>query len=437
MKGYLAVLKYFFAYLPLLRGLNYLGLILCAISLLPVGWADIARKTGLLALLFVPVLAGGFQFRHLISNPRFTLAPNARPLLALALATIALLAALGAAWLTGQPTTFTWVFLVVTSYLLLSQWAICYAWGGVLITGLIVALANLPSHLATPWLNSLFQQYWPLVLLGTTLAWLAFYLWLPRQVKLRSPQPFNGSLIRAITETKDSPQTAQGDPVWAMLLAGRGSLSRNFRSYCLLFWGYPVLMGLLLCIQDWSLKPFLALFSDGHSAFLFTFYGFLMAPAVTLEVVPRLRWLWLRQPGHRTELWQKLDSLLWRQTFIASAPFLAAIAMIGIGTKTAPITLLLMVPLGCSYLWASQQLVCWLRQCQWPMLVSCLVGIGLLGLSLALAIHWFLGNNSAWIALAYNLIVGLVARQGLKIALNRQDWIRLKPTQKRQWQRGF
>ncbi|WKE66400.1 hypothetical protein PVT67_03875 [Gallaecimonas kandeliae] len=438
MKAYFTVLKHYFASVPLQRWISYLGLALLAASLLPFDGARVIRIAGMEVLFFIPVIMGGYLFRQLVSNPRLTLAPNARQASLLALVTVALLAALAATWLKPQAAVFGWSLLAISSYLLLSQWAICYRFGSLLFFWAMMFVSHLLPDKQDPQLQALFHDGWPLALLLALAAWTWLYWWLPRQRKLRQPLAFKGGLAQAMTKDKDAKAVSSyGDPVLVMLLGGKAGLGRAFFIYTLLFFGFPAFLGLVLCLQSWSLAPVLELLRDPDGVFMFLLYGVLMAPMVSLDPVARLRYLWLRLPGDRHSLWQRLDDLLRRQALIGSVLLAAATFVIGLSVQAAPRTLLIMALCGCSYLWAMQLLVCWLRQRHWPGLAAVLAGLTLMGLSLGLGIHWYITGTQAWLAPTYNLLLGLLARQGVKHSLLGQDWIRLKPRRLQQWQRGF
>ncbi len=448
MKAFGMLLLYFFTWRTVIIGSVFVGAALLALAssifVFSSNGATAAMMLAFIFLLAVPYLSAPFALRIIISNRRLAIVPGLPLRAGLALFLLALLTAAFiplTAWLLGGPATIFWlgpeIFVIASLYAMVMQ---------LLVTSryMLVAVNWLPIVLIV--LVTLFgEQLVALAKSGlgvTLLASLALAAWIYALVVLARRRNFKPRHIPE--EGNIDREIAAGISSWL-----GHSLDRNVSRTASLLFGYPASLRsrvtsiLMALVFNPLIAVLLMLFmsrSQGGPGFMplgatemFLAMSMLTSFVTTsihaTETGARARLLWLRLPGARAKIWEKVESELWINFLLQlglATVIAIALTLYGKGSMLLVhyVLLVFALPLYQNYLTLCARLN------RWTSLTQALVMIGSLG-SIVVAIVYALrvaNFNVGLFAELCLLVLSVVFRTYAKFGFNRVDWQVLRHT---------
>lgn len=286
-----------------------------------------------LALAF-PAMFAGLAYRQLISNRRFVMVPQMKSVATAALLAFALICTLMAYLITDTgrntvpqdlaldaSTVAQLSFAGITAYLLLSQWLIVHALGGFIVLFLLpLAVIRVATSNGVLW-SSLIANPWPLVALAAV-GWFWLFVSVRGRALPRSMRPVQWEMG---TSTDPAAGTRQWQPSFGPMASATGTLLRGVRdgwqnrvaSASLALLTFPCAMLLVLWLIG---KPV----SDGADRIfptgfflVWSLFGIVMQAEIVFREWPaRLRYLWLRRAGDRSDAWALLEGTLIREVLL-------------------------------------------------------------------------------------------------------------------------
>jgi hypothetical protein len=446
MKALGTLLLYFFTWRTVIIGSVFVGAALLALAssifVFSSNGATAATMLAFIFLLAVPYLSAPYALRMIISNRRLAIVPGLPLRAGLALFVLTCLTAAFipfSAWLLGGPATIFWlgpeIFVIASLYAMGMQLLVTSRYMLVAVNWLPIVLIVLVTLFGEQ-LVALAKSGLGVTLLASSAmaGWVYALAVLARRRNFKPRHiPEEGNMDREIAAGISSwfgRSTDRGVSRTASLLFGYpASLRSRVASILMALVFNPLIAVLLMLFMGRSQGGPMPFGATELFLAMSMLTGFVMASMHANETGARARLLWLRLPGARAKIWEKVESELWINFLLQLA--LAAVIAVAIALYKGGSALLVhyvllvfALPLYQNYLTLCARLN------HWTSLMQALVMIGSLG-AIVVAIVYALrvaNFNIGLLAELCLLVLSVVFRTYAKFGFDRVDWQVLRHT---------